>query len=199
MLGLTVNNTHLHRVLEPLAYHLDYCWWYLGGAGMSFPAIRPPKRVEVPKSTKLSEGVAEFDPADWQRYLDESNAASREYANWLTDLDFASYRVGKPGFFRRYASGMDGNWAMYCASDAGELPLPSFDVFASRFEGHWFVQAPDDLPPDICLITRDIDSAYLDVFFRDEWMHKSVWSFCEAKGMKPRRFQRKDLGNQRGR
>jgi hypothetical protein len=198
MQGLTVNNIHLNRVLEPVAYYLDNCWWYLGGAGMSFPSIAPPARVEVPKGTKMPEGIAQFDPVDWQRYLDESNVASREYAKWLIDPDLAEYRVGKPGFFERYAAGMDGGWAMYCVSDAPQLTLTSFDEFVSRFERHWFVEPPENLPPDICLITRDVDSAYLDLFFRDDWMFKAVWSFCQGKGMNPRPYTRPDLGNARG-
>ena len=199
MLGLTVNNIHLEQVLHPVAYHLDNCWWYLGGHGMSFPSVQPPKRVDVPKGTKPLEGLAQFDPVDWQRYLDDTSAASREYANWLIDPDLAKYRVGKPGFFSRYVAGMDGGWAMYAASDAPDLPLSSFDQFANHFERHWFTEPPEGLPDDICLITRDVDAAYLDLFFRDDWMFKAVWSFTLGKGMNPRVFQRQDLGHDRRR
>ena len=199
MLGLTISNIHLHRVLEPIAYQLDYCWWYLGGHGMNFPSVVPPKRVDVPKGAKVPEGIAPWDPADWQRYVEESDAASREYARWLSDPDVADYRVGKPGFFSRYSTGLEGGWAMYCASDAGELPLSSFDQFASRFERYWFAEPPEGLPDDICLITRDVDAAYLDLFFRDEWMFKAVWSFTRGKGMNPRVFHRQDLDHERRR
>jgi hypothetical protein len=199
MFGLTVNNIHLDQVLEPVAYQLDHCWWYLGGSAMTFPGIRPPQRVEVPKGKMPPEGVAVFQADEWERYLAESDAASREYANWIVGSDVANYGIGKPGFFSRYGPGMGGDWQMFCASDSSELKLTSFDEFASRFEGHWFTEPPDNLPDDICLITRDVDAAYLDLFFRDEWMFKAVWSFLLGKGMNPRLYQRPDFGDERRR
>jgi hypothetical protein len=123
------------------------------------------------------------DPEDLQRYLAESRGASDEYARWLDGR--CEYRVGKPGFFSRYGAGMEGDWKMYFVSDAPDLQPTSFDDAVSRFDRVWFGEPPADLPADICLITRDIDHAYLDLFFRDEWMFKSVWGYTEGRGMKP--------------
>lgn len=201
--GLTVSDIDLDRVLAPAANHLDNCWWYLGGAGMSFPWVKPPRRVEPPEPPPAGRqarkkarnqarrsppsGAMQFDPEDWQRYQDETNAAAAEYGQWLDDS--VDYRVGKPGFFKRYAAGMDGDWQMYFASDEPQLPVNAFDECVRRFDGNWFEAPPDDLPRDICLITRDVDHAYLDLFFRDEWMFKSVWAYLDAKGMTPGRYK----------
>jgi hypothetical protein len=182
MHGLTVSNTCLEQTLAAIAAHLDQCWWYLGGAGMSFPWIRPPRRSD--------DSGLKFDPVDWDRYLRENEAAAREYGRWL-DNDSAAYRVGKPGFFSRYSAGMEGDWKIYYASDAAAIPLSSFDEAAGRFDGVWFDPPPDDLPADICLITRDIDHAYLDLFFRDDWMFRTVWGYLLGKEMRPARFEKK--------
>jgi hypothetical protein len=194
--GLSVNNVCLNDVLKPAEAYLDGCWWYIGGAGMQFPSVRTPKRAPVDSKSKKPP-VPPFDAVDWERYLNESKAAREEYANWLVSDDIVKYRVGKPGFFSRYIAGIDGNWAMYCASDAPELRPTSFDEFESRFKRHWFDPPPENLPDDICLIARDVDAAYLDLFFRDEWLFQSVWSFLETKGMKPRPFQRLDFESPR--
>jgi hypothetical protein len=188
--ALTVNNIHLDQVLAPVATSLDHCWWFLGGAGMSFPSVRPPARIAPPPRTAktFDDLKAQYDPADWERYSREMQAENDEYNNSLdTSTDD---RIGRPGFFSRYARGMDSNWAMYFASDAPELPAYSLKSAARRFERFWFDPPPDDLPSDICLITRDIDSAYLDLFFRDEWMFRTVWGYLEAKGMKPRPYKK---------
>jgi len=136
-----------------------------------------------------------YDPADMQRYLDESRAATTEYANWIDDS--RGYRVGKPGFFARYGQGMDGGWQTYYVSDSPERWPSSFDQMARRFDKVWFVAPPDETPPDICLVTRDVDAAYLDLFFRDDWMFSSVWGYAQEKGMKPRHY--KPLEVERGR
>jgi hypothetical protein len=188
--ALTVNNVHLDQVLAPIAKSLDQCWWFLGGAGMSFPSIRPPTRIAPPpKTAKTFDDLrAQYDRADWERYSREMQAANEEYSNWLdTSTDD---RIGKPGFFARYAAGMDGTWAMYYASDADQLPMHSFRSAVQRFDGVWFDPPPEDLPSDICLVTRDIDSAYLDLFFRDEWMFRTVWGYLEQKGMNPRPYKK---------
>jgi hypothetical protein len=104
MIGMTVNNTRQAQVLAPVARQLDLCWWYLGGAGMSFPWIRPPRRLPAPTPVPLRRGPGRhsgrpaepgpLEPEDWERYLAESRAASDEYRNWLDDR--CAYRVGKP-------------------------------------------------------------------------------------------------------
>jgi hypothetical protein len=207
MLGLTVNNIYLARVLVPVAHYLDHCWWYLGGTGMSFPGIRLPRtigdveseRTDVSRDARQRSPALEaprFDPGDLQRYREETRAASAEYANWVDAS--RGYRVGKPGFFSRYAAGMDGGWQTYYVSDSAEQWPVSFGCMAKRFDTVWF-EAPVDVPPDVCLVTRDVDSAYLDLFFRDEWMFSTVWGYAETKGMKPRDYRPLDVtGSRRG-
>lgn len=126
MLGLTVQNIPLDRVLAPIVGMLDQCWWYLGETGMSFPSIRPPARIPSQREPgRRGPGrhshlpPARFDPADWHRFIDETKVAQAEYENWVVQLGHE--RFGKPGFFSRYAAGMDKNWKMFFASDVPTL------------------------------------------------------------------------------
>jgi len=165
MYGLTVDNIHFDEVLKPIARQLDFCWWYLGGAGMTFPWL---------------------DATDRERFDREYQAASTEYANWLDTS--AGIRVGKAGFFSRYARGIEGDWKIYYVSDAAELPADAFRAAAAKFDRVWFEPPPSDMPAEICLITRDVDHAYLDLFFRDEWMYQTVWQYLLGTSTKPRAF-----------
>ena len=200
--GLTTSNIHIDQVLAPVASQMDRCWWYLGGTGMRLPWIRQPRTLTPPRPDPTKLGRREkrklkrmpverpdYDPVDWQRYLDESRAAATEYEKWL-EVGTGGCRVGKPGFFKRYAAGMDHDWKAYFASDASEMPLSSMDEGARRFDRVWFHEPPDDLPKDVCVIVRDIDAAYLDLFFRDEWMFTTVWGYLDAKGMNPSPYNR---------
>jgi hypothetical protein len=195
MHGLTVHNIHLDQVLAPVAISLDACWWNLDGAGMSFPWVRPPTRLppEPPKPRRRGPGRHTFsapplfDPPDWQRYLDESRAAREEYDHWIELL--GSNRIGKPGFFRRYAAGMNGDWQIYFASDAPTLETAGFAEADRLFNRVWFDPPPTAMPADICLITRDVDAAYLDLFFRDEWMYRTIFDLATAKGMHVEAFR----------
>jgi len=94
----------------------------------------------------------------WRR---ENERAVAEYSLWV-DSDLPSYRVGLPGFFSRYADCVDSSWVKFYVSDAAQLPVHGFDE-ASGALG-WF-EAPPAMPADICLIVRDIDGAYWDLFF----------------------------------
>ena len=131
----------------------------------------------------MAPGLGPFDPDDLQRDLAENSDAEREYSTWL-DTSYGD-RVGRPGFFSRYAAGMGGDWQMYFASDAAVLPRLSLSEAVSRFDRVWFDAPPADLPPDICLITRDVDHAYLDLFFRDASVFEAVWDFLDSQGMEP--------------
>ena len=48
------------------------------------------------------------------------------------------------------------------------------------------------MPADICLITRDIDHAYLDLFFRDTWMLETVQAHLLGAGVRSEGFVRID-------
>lgn len=198
MHGITVQNIHLDRVLAPLVGTLDQCWWYLDGTGMSLPSIRPPARVPAPPAGEGARGrrgpgrhshapPARFDPADWQRFMNETRAAQAEYERWVVQLGHE--RFGKPGFFSRYAAGMDKNWKMFFASDAPTLEQAGLAEAARLFDHDWFDSPPAELPSDICLITRDVDAAYLDLFFRDDWMCRSVLGHAAAHRIKASPFR----------
>ena len=191
MHGLTVGNTKLDLVLAPIAQALDKCWWHINGAGMRFPQVRQPRRLPAEKPVRPRRGpgrhtaadvLGPYDPADYQRYTDEMSTTRREFEGWF----FQGFAM--PGFFSRYAEGVCGDWQVCFASDAEDLPL-SLHEAASRFGRVWFAPPPDDLPSDICLITRDVDYAYLDLFFRDRWMFDSVWNDLDAKGMNPKPYR----------
>ena len=197
MHGFTVHNVCLDVVLKPITARLDQCWWYLGGAGMSFPSVRPPSRLppepDVRKFQKRGPGrrsrlpaLGKLDPDDLKRHLDELAEASAEYGRWLADRHGA--RVGKPGFFSRYAVGLDTNWQMYYASDAHDLDGCSFDTIVKRFDRNWFGPVPDDVPSDLFLITRDVDAAYVDLFLRDEWSANMVRGHLDKHGIRWGRF-----------
>jgi hypothetical protein len=171
--GLHVNHADFDQVLKPLAGFLDACWWNLGGAGMHFPSIRPAARL---KGSRINE----FDPDDLKRYIAEQREASAEYDKWVDNS--TTDRVGIPGFFSRYAPGIEGNWKTYYVSDAVNLPAESFALARKTFDGNWF-DWPPEVPKEICLITRDIDAAYLDLFFRDEWMYRSVFDYLRGRAI----------------
>jgi hypothetical protein len=191
MLGLTVSEVRLDVVLASASTMLDQCWWYLGGHGMRFPWIRdvnllPPE----PKPKKKGPGrysdplqPSRVDPVDFARYMAEYEAATAEFEDWLQD------GVGRPGFFSRYATGIDADWATYYASDASELPAEAFSEALARFNRVWFDYPPSDLPKQICLITRGVDAAYLDVFFRDEPIYRTVWDDLQRKSLRPREYR----------
>ena len=143
MHGLTVQNINIEQILAPIATVMDECWWFLGGAGMSFPSIRVPARlVAQPHATK---GVqAPYDPVDWQRYLNEYRAGADEYSRWIETL--GTDRVGKPGFFSRYAAGMDARWQLYFVSDATAIERTGFADAARQFTGVWFDAPASEMP-----------------------------------------------------
>ena len=198
MHGLTIQNVNFAQVLKPLETTLNDCWWWVGGAGITFPDIRPaatlPQR-QAPKVWKgpgryshpqRMSGPIEFDPADFERYMAESNAASEEYAKWIELL--GDQRVGKPGYFGRYAKGLGRDWDLYFASDAPALESSGLSEAAQRFFGVWF-DPPPDMPPDILLIARTIDAAYMDAFLRDEWMMQTLQAYLERSGIEFRPFK----------
>jgi hypothetical protein len=158
-------------VLTPAIPQLDTCWWYLGGAGASLgPTVSGKRPLTEKRFATMHE--------EYQRAADE-------YALWV-DTDLAKYGIGIPGFFSRYGSAIQSNWVRYFASDAAEAPVTSFDQVEALRIG-WF-DPPPPLPNDICLYVRDIDSAYWDLFFRDEWMHDAVFEYLLRSNLNPHPF-----------
>jgi hypothetical protein len=60
------------------------------------------------------------------------------------------------------------------AIEGAELPASSISE-VMKVERMWF-DPLEQLPTDVVIVARDIDSAYQDFGFRDEWMFKSVES-----------------------
>jgi hypothetical protein len=156
MRGLRVQSKGLGELLRPIGAFLDGCWWCLGGTGVSI--LRPAPGADASEETI-------------QRWREEEEQAVAEYSLWV-DKDFPNYQVGLPGFFSRYADCVDRDWVRYYASDAVEVPTNAFDE-AGRLTVDWFA-APPALPTSICLFVRNIDNAYWDFFFRDDWAYEAV-------------------------
>jgi hypothetical protein len=148
---------NLGDLLKPIEAFLDGCWWCLGGSGAKWLGTTYPGNA-------ASE-------AEVTRWREKCRRAAEEYSLWVDDA-LPNYRVGIPGFFSRYGNAIETDWQIYYASDAAELPVNSFDETLGKRIG-WF-EAPPELPADICLLVRDIDNAYWDLFFRDEWAYDAV-------------------------
>ena len=145
---LQIHDNRLEVLLSPIAPALDGCWWWIGGAGASPPA----------------EVFATSDPQAYRRW-------GEEYAKFVEYHDIIG-DVGRPGYFGRYAGALRRDWDVYCASDAAEPPLDSFRIVQEQ-RPDWF-DAFHDVPTEIALIARVIDSGYWDLFFRDDWMFETV-------------------------
>jgi hypothetical protein len=156
MQGLRASG-NLGDLLKPIEAFLDGCWWCLGGSG-----------AKSLGTTYPGKGASETAMSLWR---EECRRAAEEYSLWVDDA-LPDSRVGIPGFFSRYANAIDTDWKIYYASDAAELPANSFDEARGKRIG-WF-ESPPELPADICLLVRDIDNAYWDLFFRDEWAYEAV-------------------------
>jgi hypothetical protein len=147
---IQIYDARLDVCLQPLAPTLDECWWWIGGAGAS---------------PRLGVGVLSS--------ADEAEAYDRwrqEYSRFVESHPVGL--IGRPGFFSRFGGDIDGDWKVYCASDAIEVPLASFAAIQS-YETNWFGDFPK-APADVVLIARNIDDAYWDFFFREDWMHDTL-------------------------
>ena len=86
------------------------------------------------------------------------------------------------GFFTQLGNSLDLDWACYFAIEGDEMPLLSL----RRVEEHdacWFGPL-DGLPSDVVLVARDIDFAYQDYGFRDDWMFLSVHEYLRRTGQR---------------
>ena len=156
MKGLRVQSEGLGELLRPIGAFLDGCWWCLGGSGASVGPRHPGRDASVAKL---------------RRWREDMERAAAEFSLWV-DNEFPDYQVGLPGFFSRFADCVDSDWVRYYASDAAEVPVSAFDE-ARGLTVDWFA-APPALPEAICLFVRNIDNAYWDFFFRDDWAYEAV-------------------------
>ena len=157
MYGLRIEcDQELTQILEPINQVLDDCWWYLGGAGVTLPLYPGNASVE------------------------EVKLQSVEYAQWLDDE--AGYRVGKPGWFSRYIDYVDSCWELYfvCESSSSEIPRETLDWLDSFEDRGWFGDAKDWLlPTEVLFVFRDVDHAYLDLFFRDKKYYTMIQEYMQ--------------------
>ncbi len=152
----------LDGILGPLVPQLDRCWWYLGHGGVSLEAN--------------SSDTAEYEQAmrELGQYMDEESH------------DFV---LGRPGFFGRYGGGLSGDWHIYLAADSTEPPIAVFSEITrlqreqrESNRAWWDERArPPDLAGDLCLLARGVDSAYWEIFFRDDEMFDRAWRHVSGK------------------
>lgn len=158
MKGIRVSSAGLGHLLSPLAWYLDDCWWYFGGDG-----------------ARLWEGPVER-PASPQDFRD----AEALWARWVDDSH--GVRVGRRGFFSRYADRVDFVWTTQFASDSPECP---HDAFAKADDTLSRLDRPEALPLPIFLMARDVDGAYTELFFREDWAFHTVWPYLLGRSQWP--------------
>ena len=103
-------------------------------------------------------------------------AAEELWERWVDDSH--GFRVGQRGFFSRYANTLDFFWTTHFASDAPECPHA---VFAHADHALSRLDRPAALPPPIFLMARDVDHAYAELYFREDWAFQTVWPFLLGK------------------
>jgi hypothetical protein len=192
--------TDLRWVLQPIAAHVDQCWWYLGGAGTNIYSLLPPLPEQnlPPFPPKIQSNQSEEARNDhesalkvWKEALkaavekenkiksESLEAVVNEYSRWINDE--CGYRVGIPGWFSRYAGIVDVDWNCYLASDdnSGRLPRTTMNRIdeSHGYFLNWSQNSKEiNLPQDICIICNIMDCALWEIIFRDEWMHQAVRS-----------------------
>ena len=90
-----------------------------------------------------------------------------------------NYRVAKPGFWSFAGSGIEPE-AIYYVIQADDMPMDTLDKVHQT--GGWFDDPNEwSLPEDVCLILRDIDAAYCDVFVNRQWMYDALDQYFKTK------------------
>src|SRR5215218_1996763 len=112
---LHIDTPHFDICLSPLVTTLDACWWWFGGEGVS-----PPKEL-----------LFADDPEALAEWCDALGSLIDDVQTWRIG------RVGRPGFFSRFASGMGHDWDVYFVSDAAALPVESFHAMMGQ-STNWF-------------------------------------------------------------
>ena len=157
------NDSSMLASLRLVTAPLDECWWSLGGSGFS------PTRSFVERERL-------HDRADDPHYA-RLQGLLGEYVEEHAGIG----RVGRPGFFSRLGDTVDFNWSCHFAIAGDTLPLASLRVI-QRFSTAWF-DPLDALPTDVVLVARDIDGAYQEFGFRDEWMFTTVLHDLRNRGL----------------
>jgi hypothetical protein len=141
--------------LQSISSTLDTCWWYIGGHGFSI----------------TREYAARLHVRQWkdEQVHEQWMALLTDYVEHDTEVG----RVGKPGFFSHLGDSVDFSWACYFAIEGSEMPLRSLQE-VKKLDGQWS-ESFDYLPLDVLLVARDIDSAYQEYGFREEWMFTTVY------------------------
>jgi hypothetical protein len=159
---LRTSGLSMLEALRPAAAVLDACWWHIGGHGFSM----------------TKEFVKRFDA----RRLTQAELYEH-YMQLLTDYvdhDTPVGRVGKPGFFSSLGDSVDFSWACHFAVEGDQMPLASLRV-VSELKGIWFSPL-ENLPLDVALVARDVDAAYQEYGFRDEWMFAATHDHLRRGG-----------------
>jgi hypothetical protein len=140
--------------LQLVVPSLDTCWWYLGGSGFS-----------ITSRFKSRHRTMNWTDADlrqyWQQLLQE----------YVQETPFG--RVGKPGFLQQLGDSVDSEWRSFFAIESADLPTESVKGVAELYHQHF--GAFDGLPPGVLAVICDVDHAYKEYGFRDQWMFDTVF------------------------
>jgi hypothetical protein len=160
---LRTNGSSPLSSLRAISTPLDACWWYLGGNGFSI----------------TKEFAARLRPRGWSdtRVDDYWRRCVAEYVVHDTPIG----RIGRPGFFRRLGDSVDFSWTCLFAVEAADEASPSLAKAAGSERVLFGPFA--DLPADVIVAARDVDSAYQEYGFRDEWMFKAVLGELRGRGL----------------
>ena len=160
MRGIRVTE-RLDNIVRPLGWYLDDCWWDLGRSDVS---LTPYARVRANIAPGSDEERRAFE-ADCERRA----TVVAEYTRWAD-----GFLLGRPGFWSRLGGQLDARWQTLLACDAPDCPLELFRSL--RPVTGDFTRPPPALPAEVCLLARNVDDVYWQLFFREDWMFWTVWS-----------------------
>ena len=147
---------------------MDPCWWSLGGNGFSMPRDLRGFKSRFGIDSYTAEEAREF----WYLLI-------REHV--VDDSQLG--RVGRPGFFSNLGDSVDFAWTSFFVIESREWPTEALWDAQSRRVIYFLPY--ESLPPSVLLVARDIDSAYQDYCFRDDWMFQQVFDDLTRRGYEP--------------
>lgn len=152
---------NLLKTLQPIAAAIDNCWWHLAGScGMTQDFVER-MQADFPAETNL------------QEYFSRLLETFVEHNTQIGP-------VGRPGFFSHLGDILGLHWTCYFAIDGDQLPLTSL-VQVDGLSNQWFGPF-ENLPSDVVLVVRDVDSSYQEYGFRDDWMFNTILHYLRQKG-----------------